>query len=145
MGRLLRCAETGHHGRDVGDQQQRVHLQRLGQQRRGEILVHHGLDPAQVTGPLVADDRHAATVGADHEHAGRHEFADQAGLHNPLGLRRRHDPPSGRIVQPRALTSCRPASAGLSVATTCQPPVHSVRCGKVEKVPLGELHICGLV
>ena len=58
-----RCT-AGH----VGEQQQLIGLEPLGEQRGGEVLVDHGLRLREA--PVVArHDRHATAAGADHQHA----------------------------------------------------------------------------
>src|SRR5579862_1218836 len=77
-------------GVDVGGQHQGVDAQVDGQQRRGKILVDHGLDPPLPAVSLL-DDGDPAAARADDEKPGFGQALDRAQLNDPLRLRRGHD------------------------------------------------------
>ena len=95
---------------DVGEQQQRVRVQCAGQQRRGQVLVDHGLGAPQEPG-RIARDGHAAAARADHDRAGAHQLADQRQVKELSrlgeGTTRRQALPSRRTCQPYSAASWR--------------------------------------
>ena len=92
---------------DVGEQQQDVRAQPLGEQRGGQVLVDDGLDAAQAA-VAVAHDRHAAAARADHEHAGAHEQSRSTG--SSTRSSGSGEPTTRR--QPVAVGAHRPAALG---------------------------------
>ena len=85
--------------RHVGEDEQHVGVERLGEHGRREVLVDHRLDALQPA-LLVADDRHATAAGADDHRAAGQQQPDEPGLHDPLlaGVSR----PPGASVRRRA-------------------------------------------
>jgi hypothetical protein len=90
---------------DVGENDEQVGVESLGQEAGGGALVHDGFDAFELTQP-VADDRGAASPGADHHDARVEEprmsrvSTTRRGIGE--GTTRRQAPPSALTVQPRS-------------------------------------------
>ena len=97
MGVCVGVAEVAHHVLDVGDDQQHVGVQRLGEHGARQVLVDDGFHALQLPA-LVADDGHSPAAGADDDGAALQEQSDQPGLHDPLRPRRADDAaPAGAV------------------------------------------------
>ena len=78
-----------------------------GQEARGEVLVHDGLD-APVDAGLLLDDGNAAAAARDDHEAREEERPDGLGLHDAHGARRGNEPP----VASAGVLDHHPAVAG---------------------------------
>ncbi len=93
----LRRAVAGQDRVHVGQQQQDVGVERAGQQRGGQILVHDGFSAVQPPG-AVPGDRYPAAAGADHDHALAQQAADRGQVDQLDRLGRGHHPAPGAAV-----------------------------------------------
>ena len=70
---------------DVGQDEERISLKRLGHDRCGEVLVDDGLNALELAF-FAADDGNSTSTGADDDGSGLQERAHQSGLDDPLRL-----------------------------------------------------------
>src|SRR5680860_319736 len=82
--RLWGTEVTDHVGY-VGEDEQHVGIECLGEYRGREVLVHDGFDTFD-SSLLVSDDRYTAATGADNDGAAGQQQPDEPRLHNSLGL-----------------------------------------------------------
>jgi len=90
---------------DIGEHQQEVGSDLLGEQRGGQILVDHGLDAGEAR--RREDDRDPAAPGADDEHACVEQEPDRLDLDDPGRLRRCHDAADVQPVRPHRPAALR--------------------------------------
>jgi len=101
----LRRAPPGLHLGHIREHEQEVGTDLLGEQRRGQVLVDHGLDPREAR--RREHDRDPAAACTDDQHPGVEQEPDRLDLDDPGRLRRRHDAADMRPVGPH-----RPAALG---------------------------------
>jgi hypothetical protein len=79
-----RCPVVDFDAGDVGENDEQVGVEGLGQEAGGGVFVHDGFGTFELTQP-IADDWGAASPGADHHDVRVEELADEPGLDDTKG------------------------------------------------------------